>query len=83
MSNNDKLTLSVIVVLLTILGFVTYHYVVDSYKMNELKTEVENLKKENARLNKLITKQNTDVCLANQILELSETKKNVIFISCD
>jgi hypothetical protein len=52
-------------------------------KRDELNYKINILKKENARLNKLITKQNTDVCLANQILELSETKKNVIFISCD
>lgn len=52
-------------------------------KRDELNYKINILKKENARLNKLITKQNTDVCLANQILELSETKKNVIFIRCD
>jgi hypothetical protein len=55
----------------------------NSIEKNKLKSQIEILKTENARLNKLITKQNTDVCLANQILELSETKKNVIFISCD
>ncbi len=52
-------------------------------KRDELNYKINILKKENARLNKLITKQNTDVCLANQLLELSETKKNVIFIRCE
>ncbi len=52
-------------------------------KRDELNYKINILKKENDRLNKLITKQNTDICLANQILELSETKKNVIFIRCD
>lgn len=55
----------------------------NSVEKNKLKSQIEILKKENERLNKLIVKQNTDVCLANQILELSETKKNVIFIRCD
>lgn len=55
----------------------------NSIEKNKLKSQIKILKKENERLNKLIVKQNTDVCLANQILELSETKKNVIFIKCD
>jgi hypothetical protein len=80
MSNNDKGSLIVIIILSTAM---VISGMLNSKVKHELKTEVEKLKTENARLNKLITKQNTDVCLANQILELSETKKNVIFISCD
>ncbi len=80
MSNNDKGSLIVIIILSTAM---IISGMLNSIEKNKLKSQIEILKTENARLNKLITKQNTDICLANQILELSETKKNVIFISCD
>jgi|LakMenE01Jun11ns_1017448.scaffolds.fasta_scaffold9956056_9 hypothetical protein len=80
MSNNNKGSLIVIIILSTAM---IISGMLNSIEKNKLKSQIEILKTENARLNKLITKQNTDVCLANQILELSETKKNVIFISCD
>ncbi|MCA6445431.1 MAG: hypothetical protein IM600_18535 [Bacteroidetes bacterium] len=80
MSNNDKGSLIAIIILSTAM---IVSAMLNSIEKNKLKSQIEILKTENARLNKLITKQNTDICLANQILELSETKKNVIFISCD
>ena len=80
MSNNNKGSLIVIIILSTAM---IISGMLNSIEKNKLKSQIEILKTENARLNKLITKQNTDVCLANQILELSETKKNVIFIRCD
>lgn len=80
MNDNNKVNLIVIVIMATglIISALT-----NSAEKNKLKSQIKILKKENERLNKLIIKQNTDVCLANQILELSETKKNVIFIRCD
>lgn len=80
MNDNNKVNLIVIVIMATGLIIST---LTNSVEKNKLKSQIEILKKENERLNKLIVKQNTDVCLANQILELSETKKNVIFIRCD
>ena len=80
MNDNNKVNLIVIVIMATglIISALT-----NSAEKNKLKSQIKILKKENERLNKMIIKQNTDVCLANQILELSETKKNVIFIRCD
>ena len=77
---NNYIELFIIVSLSSIL---IGNVLIEVNKRDELNYKINILKKENARLNKLITKQNTDVCLANQILELSETKKNVIFIRCD
>lgn len=70
-------------IICTLSSLLIGNVLIESNKKEELNYQLKILKKENARLNKLIIKQNTDVCLANQILELSETKKNVIFIRCE